>query len=112
ANHVHPGLAKLLERGAIGRGISGKGREVERGPADAAAEDRCAVHDEAKTVTVCAAIDVDGAEANATEVYGLRHTARNDVCTHAVQRLRAVRVRPPEIRPRHARDAGQHAFAV
>ena len=68
AEHVHAGVAQVLERGAIVGGVGVEARQVERRPADAAAEHGDAVDDEAEALAIGVAIDVEGAEADAPEI--------------------------------------------
>ena len=90
------GVAQLLERRSIGCRTSREAGEVERRPADAAAEHGRAVDDEAEAVAIGAAIDVDGAEPDAPEIDAFRRCRPSGDCSpHVVKRLRAMGVRPP-----------------
>ena len=102
ADHVHPRDSCLPQRGPILGGLGAESREIERGPARAAAEHRNSVQAEREPLTVAAALDLDRAETDSAERKLHRAAIDPEGQMGRIERLRAVGVGPP---PLHARNS-------
>src|SRR5205823_9482673 len=93
ADHVRAAVAQQLERAAQLARIAAQPKDVERGPARTAAEDRHAVHDEAHAAALGVGTDI--AEADAPAVHDDPLAVRAQLQLARFEMRRAVRMRPP-----------------
>ena len=97
ADHVDAGVAQTLERGAIATGIRIESGDIQRSPADTAAEHWNAVDAYAETLAVGVTVDLQGAETYPAKIDLDSACIRIERHSHRKQRLPAMCMRPPAL---------------